>query len=382
MFRLLINNTAHTRSFYVFVQTARILSTKQLTMTSDILNAFDGFASVLGEDLNSTFFWGIPTINFDLFLLWNPASSNLPRREGFPSWSWAGWVGEISWDDMTDDGEAFIIEAFNDDGIKAMHDECWMVWTKFENGVAKAVFDPARRPHPGKRHSHKKPGFASRASNWPARKLFHRDTLGERIQRDPSLEAMNVVASCANSTHLLHFWTYAASFYLSKCGGDAPIADERNQDILNTVENTEEQLSDSPWVYIKDKFNRECGALLMTAVSEWTVERLPGNTMPGASTMPTHELLFLKGSDIGTDSNNGRDSFMPNSEMYGLERSPKLENVLRTLASEKQTSGGIYVVMLVEWREGIAYRAGLGKVYKSAVEHAVIPGKWKEILLG
>ena len=69
---------------------------RHLTYSSDILRAFTGVNSVLSQKLSTELFCGLPASIFDLALLWQP-NGPLKRREGFPSWSWAGWVGPVSW---------------------------------------------------------------------------------------------------------------------------------------------------------------------------------------------------------------------------------------------------------------------------------------------
>ncbi|KAF2650916.1 HET-domain-containing protein, partial [Lophiostoma macrostomum CBS 122681] len=61
----------------------------------DILNALTGILNTL---VDSRHIAGLPFAIFDMALLWQPRQ-RLRRRRGFPSWSWAGWVGQIHWFD-------------------------------------------------------------------------------------------------------------------------------------------------------------------------------------------------------------------------------------------------------------------------------------------
>lgn len=67
---------------------------RKLSFDSDILDAFAGVINFFRSDvqLGSTF--GIPNSTFGLDILWNP-EEYLERRDGLPSWSWAGWKGRI-----------------------------------------------------------------------------------------------------------------------------------------------------------------------------------------------------------------------------------------------------------------------------------------------
>lgn len=76
---------------------------RYMTYDSDVLNAFAGVTSVLRPGFPGGFFYGLPEMFFDLALLWQPRS--FPKGKGsqksnernlnFPSWSWTGWKGEI-----------------------------------------------------------------------------------------------------------------------------------------------------------------------------------------------------------------------------------------------------------------------------------------------
>lgn len=69
---------------------------RNLTFESDTLDAFMGIASTFKMNLTSLsaeFHCGLPQEIFGLALLWRtgPELRMSQRREGFPTWSWAGW---------------------------------------------------------------------------------------------------------------------------------------------------------------------------------------------------------------------------------------------------------------------------------------------------
>lgn len=47
-----------------------------------------------------------------------------------------------------------------------------------------------------------------------------------------------------------------------------------------------------------------------------------------------------------------------------------------------QRDYGVYNVMLVSKRDGIYYREGLGRILTGALQRAVQPAGWKDIILG
>lgn len=68
---------------------------------TDVIHAFQGVASLLQPAFKGDFLFGLPETELDAALLWLPCSSTHRRIDNttgsplFPSWSWAGWVGEI-----------------------------------------------------------------------------------------------------------------------------------------------------------------------------------------------------------------------------------------------------------------------------------------------
>lgn len=76
---------------------------RELSFEEDVVNAFEGIVSLLQPAFKCNFLYGLPETELDLALLWQP-SSDLRRRvsestgqPAFPSWSWAGWVGEVDY---------------------------------------------------------------------------------------------------------------------------------------------------------------------------------------------------------------------------------------------------------------------------------------------
>jgi Heterokaryon incompatibility protein (HET) len=65
---------------------------RSLTSSDDILKAFAGVSSFLSDVLGPAF-WGLSENYFHQAICWHCTTDQVPlrRREGFPSWSWAGW---------------------------------------------------------------------------------------------------------------------------------------------------------------------------------------------------------------------------------------------------------------------------------------------------
>ena len=123
--------------FIAYAELVQAYTTRNLTKEDDILNAFSGMLSAFTEVLDSKTFCGLPIALLDLALLWTPAqtltarssspSSSSPDQTspspssspppppppsaplpdegrvtsvsetGFPTWSWAGWIGRVDY---------------------------------------------------------------------------------------------------------------------------------------------------------------------------------------------------------------------------------------------------------------------------------------------
>ncbi len=70
-------------------------SRRRLTFQSDVYDTFAGVSNMLHNECGVDMHFGLPDTSFPAGLLWKPCAP-LERRAGFPSWSWMGWIGAIS----------------------------------------------------------------------------------------------------------------------------------------------------------------------------------------------------------------------------------------------------------------------------------------------
>jgi hypothetical protein len=93
-------SVAHGRvAWQIYGDGVEAYSRRKFTYEYDILNAFKGIIGYYKQRYDWIFYWGLPEDKFALSLLWT--SPNAIRRQvenhSFPSWSWDGWAGEISY---------------------------------------------------------------------------------------------------------------------------------------------------------------------------------------------------------------------------------------------------------------------------------------------
>ena len=76
------------RSYAVVVQD---FTKRRLSFQNDMLNAFNGIQAALSRSLGP-FYCGCPRRMLAPALAWHVTTGSIVPREGFPSWSWAGWI--------------------------------------------------------------------------------------------------------------------------------------------------------------------------------------------------------------------------------------------------------------------------------------------------
>ena len=86
------------RNFEIYARILTDYTSRQLTYESDILYAFQGLGFAISNISGGTISFGLPTVSFDLALLWINLGSGKKRcnmrSNSSPTWSWAAWVGQ------------------------------------------------------------------------------------------------------------------------------------------------------------------------------------------------------------------------------------------------------------------------------------------------
>ena len=84
-------------TFAEYIKAIEQYTHREMSYQSDILNAFAGLVQIFSRCFKSKTCFGLPECLLDIGLLWEP-TQQLTRRKGFPSWSWAGWTGQVTFD--------------------------------------------------------------------------------------------------------------------------------------------------------------------------------------------------------------------------------------------------------------------------------------------
>jgi Heterokaryon incompatibility protein (HET) len=110
----------HIRQYIALV---RDYSRRKLTYSDDAFPAITSLLSVMSASFSGGFISGLPEMFFDEALLWQPREPmqrrlTSPDRDNPPTWSWAGWEGELT-------GEAWE-EHFNHLLVRRVHFRKWL----------------------------------------------------------------------------------------------------------------------------------------------------------------------------------------------------------------------------------------------------------------
>ena len=107
---------------------------RTLTNQSDVLRAMAGIIRRISSKFRYRMLEGLPTGAFDYFILFS--GTRIRRRRGFPSYSWAGWIGQIDINAKT-----------TPDHNVWLRDQTWIIWYKRSpRGVLNLVWDPEANP--------------------------------------------------------------------------------------------------------------------------------------------------------------------------------------------------------------------------------------------
>ena len=367
----------------MFAKYANEMSTRQLTFSSDFLDAFQGISNVLCREINTTVFWGTPTAHFDMFLLWDTVEPAPKRRLGFPSWSWAGWHGEVTWKALETTGHL----AERPSQLNPLPAETWIKWYRREEGEGRPIYIANERPDPKAAGYHAHHGKIFNLMQSKVTSLVSPDFLGARGHHQPSATALQAGNEGLNN-QLLHFYTVSVHFRLSReptksveqenfgevqVPAQKPSYDSEDEDDRGSIPFFSRRTFRD--VFIIDKNGQSRGSLSLTSDTDWPDERISGPPTSPSS----HEFIVLSSQSMGSVY-SGAPLEEDSDSSDSTEGGGMMKSARRT--TKGLASMAAYKVMLIQWEDGIAYRAGLGWVYKSALDDGLVAKQWKEIVLG
>ncbi|KAK1753807.1 HET-domain-containing protein [Echria macrotheca] len=162
---------------------------RALTNQNDALSAMSGIIRRFSVAMRSRIFEGLPCCALDAFVLFE--GTRLRRRNGFPSYSWTGWIGEVR----------CRVPDYLSDWLK---DHTWIVWYhRSACGIINPVWDPEQNDF-----STDDPKFEGYRDRSP----FHCPELSLSTTRTVPTEVLGTTLPIPPSYPILQFWTLAC-FY-------------------------------------------------------------------------------------------------------------------------------------------------------------------------
>jgi hypothetical protein len=330
-----------------YMNLIRDYNDRHLTFPEDIIAGFSGVLRMLSSVFIGGFVYGLPEMFFDDALLWQPESpvqrrvpSSRASSQSLPSWSWAGWRGDIN----TDSWSSGYIRIRTDPTEKMLRNSSFRhltrpvcqwscgdgtAWRKIEIGHYKELHDRRRyiaksKPLP--------PNWSLEIDDSDNSSFVHTSMPWWKFYYPVTIGAVENQA-VGNSGHLLSCRTRRLQLYLGSRGGPESVCSLRR--LLNVD-------------------GRCCGFIRLNEFSEDTEQDFRPLQWP----MGTRCDLVA----ISEGSNSS-----PPDPMVDLHGDwPYLKE--------------FYNVLWIEWVDGIAYRKALGKVAKNVWDSH--PEEWIDVILG
>ncbi|KAF2727328.1 HET-domain-containing protein, partial [Polyplosphaeria fusca] len=352
----------------VYKQALELYMKRRLTFPKDILAAFTGIGNLVCDALGGTLVYGLPSSHFDWALLWEFRDAALRRdkeeHEQFPSWSWCGWKNEQMDFQYKDTMLAGIEENLHD----WLMNHTWITWyIRDGNGNIRLVWG-------GNTSDTASPKVEA---TWRGYSLPQTPT--DESPTDSSLSSKHdAYGRTIRSQHLGLTRSQDFKLILNECPFDVEIVAEVEALSPHRTERDMPFLQFYSWsaffriredrrfryaphqnfhrYNIEDYKDDWCGTIMLDSV--WALRK------DLELDDPMEFIAISDAKQFHADEYDDWSSYIP------MER--------------KESTWDLYYVLLVEYHADIAYRVGLGKIYKEAFENSCKPeGKrWKEFILG
>ncbi|KAK3401462.1 hypothetical protein B0T20DRAFT_401817, partial [Sordaria brevicollis] len=381
-------------------------SLRKLTFESDRLPAFLGIANLIASQIGTGIFMGFPIATFDLTMLWrsydHDATISCSKRHWTrdsvepPTWCWAAWTGKKTTLNVVADDDTegtWGIAAYE----KEFFHHTWIVWyhevhkktdkknndTDDQNTKKAEVFlrplkelgtDSSRdviETFPQETHSncshsaavhhfdilgsqsHLNPGVPHYTP--PTRNTFRR-YCGDSVFVAPLCHQYPALLPNPAGQDALHFYTLCGTFEFALCQALCRRPGLREQSTRLFA--------------FRDKYGVPCGVFDM--------ESSQGH---GAGhNFPPH---LLGKQDVIAIS---EDRSHRNRLDYWVGETTYLDNLRRKTEIECPPSGRswpLFTVMVVEWKDGVAYRKApyIGRICQVAFEASLKGAEWRHVVL-
>ena len=365
-------NYLNARAILLFMKSVEIYTSRQLTRPENILAAFQGIGNVVGKELGASLVYGLPRSHFDWALLWEPQRAADPRvirpqeeseaetlkehpavqgKREFPSWSWCDWKNAV-------------IEYKQSMTLRSMinlhewlAEHTWITWYIRDGcGGLKLIWDKSMTPGEDQSTYNRWAGYGGANQNHGistdpyGRSILPKEDSEEQSSPNKFLKTIpeypfgvhisdddDLVGSHFEDQRFRQFWTWSA--YL-RLGEHNPSEDSSPGEMLKRYG-------------ISDYKGDWCGTIVL-------------NSRRDKEFLLQAEYEFIAISEAKEFAQDEYEGWM-----YYISK------------DREQSEWDLYYVLLIEIKDEIAYRVGLGKVYNEAFENSCRTEKqWKEFILG
>lgn len=343
-------------NFNSYALVVKEYSKRKLTQSSDGLNAFSAILSAFQHHFRGRMLYGLPETALDAALLWRPTNRAqkrldfITRKFLFPSWSWLGWENEVGYPESPN-----ICEITRSK----------VVWLSLQdNGVfSKFTSESCGKP----------------PALWPGWKHWERiveddEIYYREIGGDPSqwfCHPITAQAERANTSPmeegsgLLRFRAMSAFFELTGQHTRLLITGCRNNKhmICNLSAINREGHRAGTVALDSILFNDlGSGNYEFVAISQTTLHR--SSVDPSWDPATQTYLLSQEDREVILDAEEGDSS---DGGLNFYDARPR-EEVFDQHKYDKKKYWCLYNALMIEWRDGIAYRLGIGYFHVDAFD--------------
>jgi hypothetical protein len=325
-------------SLTVYLNLVNLINTREFALPNDVLSTFAGTLSILRQPMPGGFLHGLPEMFFDVALLWHPEKEVTRRRSvvGYaapPSWSWAAWHGPLdcwSWASGSD------FSASSRGLIAKSKTRTVPITTWHAGGVTEGerrVIDV----------------------QWAAWRERYRDEKGplppgwSRKKRDPESrrDAFDGHTAYGFDKYLYRHMSNPYEYYFP-----VPLTDPNPPE--KPFPDARYLFGRVPTTTFRARLVDDDATLclsLVNAQGQWAGGLRLHNLLDKPPIGDELEMVAISKGDL------------PNKGHHPLTYLERFEEPLRVVEGERYE---FYNVLWVKWINGIAYRNGLGRVFKAA----------------
>jgi hypothetical protein len=345
----------------VYKKALTLYMARSLTYSKDILAAFNGIGNMVCEFLGGSLVHGLPSSYFDWALLWE--ARDAPERrvdedpEMFPSWSWCGWKGELM------EYKPHILASCEENLEDWLMNHTWITWyIRDSDGNLRLVWDAGDGDRIPKRTDNTWRGY-HRFQGQEIAEEKNYDKYGRYIREGmrhlPRFDFTLVLPECPYGVNIIENSSSAPSSILNRNSPDKdlPYLQFYTWSAFFRIR------TDPKQDYGK-KFQRYS---ILDYKDDWC-----------------GTILLDRNFYFRNDDGEKPFEFIAISDAKQFDMS-EYDGWAYYIPKERPESvWDLYYVLLIEYRNEIAYRVGLGKVFKDAfLNSCKKDGKqWKEFILG